>query len=132
MEKQEVKPFKKAAYSLVKWQLMVIICLVFILGLFAGMQAGKSALLGGLAYWLPNVFFVSCLFARADLQKPVRFLIILMLGEMAKLFIGALIFILIIKHMSVSVLAVLAGYIVAIISFWIASVIYFSQSQEKL
>lgn len=124
-----LKPIKTQAYQIVFWQLMIIMGLAVVLFLLRGMQNGFSALMGGLAYWLPTCAFVWRIFARANVRAAKQFVIAFFAGEAAKLLISAILFLLIVKYLPVNTLSVLIGFIGAIVAFWIASFTFLSQNQ---
>lgn len=121
---------KTQAYQLIVWQLFVIVGIALILLLLQGIQQSWSALLGGLAYCLPNLFFVWRLFSYANVRTALRFVIAFFAGEVAKLTFSGILFVLIIKFLPVSSLSVLIGFLGAIISFWLISIIYLFRHQE--
>lgn len=112
---------KTEAYRIVYWQLIVITGLALVLLLLKGLHSGLSAFLGGLAYGLPNLAFVWRVFDHAGAQAASRFVIAFVLGEAFKLFISAILFVLIIKYLSMSALYTLIGFCGAIIAFWVVS-----------
>lgn len=120
------KSLKKDAYKLVLWQLIIIVALAILLFLVQGMRSGYSVLLGGMAYVLPNFMFVWRVFENTTAQGARRFLIAFVVGEATKLFLSAVLFVLIVKYLPVSVLSVLGGYITAIFGFWVVSFVYMS------
>jgi ATP synthase protein I len=117
------------AYKLVFWQFIVIAGLALILLLLQGMKSSLSALLGGMAYVLPNFMFVWRVYARNSVQEAKRFLVAFVVGESSKLFISAALFVLIVKFLPVNLLAVLGGYIAAIFAFWVVSFVVMSHDR---
>jgi len=115
---------KKEAFRIIYWQLILIVGLALVLFLLRGIQSGFSALLGGLAYWLPTLLFVWRVFARASVQTAKQFLLLFVAGEGVKLLLSAVLFVLIVKMMPVNVLSVLIGFVGAVVSFWIASLCF--------
>jgi ATP synthase protein I len=115
------------AIKMVLWQFAVIVVLSVILFLLQGTQSGLSALLGGLAYCIPNFMFVWRVFERTTARAAKQFLTAFLLGEVTKLLLSAVLFILIVKFLPVKVISVLGGYIAAIMAFWVVSFITMSQ-----
>ena len=113
------KSLKTQAFYLMFWQLLVIAGLAVILFLIQGMQGAFSALLGGLAYWLPTALFAWRIFAHASARMAQKFVMAFIAGEMVKLFLSAFLFLLMAKYLPVNVLSMLIGFIGAIIAFWI-------------
>jgi ATP synthase protein I len=95
------------------------------------LQSGISTLLGGLAYCVPNLMFVWRVFARTSAQAARSFLVAFFAGEVSKLFLSAIFFVLIVKYMAVDFKFVLAGYICAIVAFWVASFIFMAQDHKQ-
>ncbi len=112
---------------LIFWQVAIVTGLAFILGLLQGVGSGCSALLGGLAYCLPNFIFVRRVFVNTNARAAKQFIINFGIGEALKLFSGAIIFVLIVKYLPVQVLPALGGYIAAIIGFWIISMVFMAR-----
>lgn len=113
---------KKQLFQVVNWQLIVIIGLS-LLTLVGGMKAGLSTLLGGLAYWLPTLFFIWRVSAHTGANAAQRFLIAFFTGEVAKLILSGALFLIVIKYLPVDLIYVLTGFIGAIIAFWIVSIV---------
>ena len=124
-----LQAIKTQAYRIVFWQLMIIMGLAIVLFLLRAIQNGVSALLGGLAYWLPTLLFIWRVFARSTIRAAKQFLVTFFVGETAKLFASAILFLLIAKFLPVNVLSLLLGYIGAIFAFWIASLFFLSRHQ---
>jgi ATP synthase protein I len=118
---------KSEAYTLVFWQLCVVVGLALILFLLKGLQSGCSSLLGGLAYCVPNFLFVWRVFSRTSAQAASSFLVSFFAGEVSKLFLSGILFVLIVKYLTVDFKFVLAGYIAAIVAFWLVSFIFLAQ-----
>lgn len=115
------------AIKLVFWQFLFVLGLALILLIVQGEQSAISAVLGGAAYCLPNLLFVWRVFARTTPRAAKQFLIAFVLGETTKLFLSAILFVLIVKYLPIKLLAVLGGYITAIMAFWIVSFIFMSR-----
>lgn len=125
------KPLKKIiqheAYWIVFLQLVCVCCLALIALSFAGIKNSLSVLAGGLAYGLPNLIFVWRVFRYAGVRQMNQFVIAFFMGEMLKLLISAILFLLIVKYLPLSLLSVLVGFIGAIVSFWIVCMWHFSR-----
>ncbi len=115
------------AYRIVFWQLACVVLLAlggFILG---GIKTGLSVFAGGMAYGLANLIFVWRVFRYVGAQQMNQFAAAFMLGEMGKLILSGILFIVIVKYLPVSLLSVLIGFIGAIVSFWIVCMWQFSR-----
>lgn len=113
---------KKELYRIVLWQLVVIIGVTLMLTAIQGLKAGCSVFLGGLAYWLPTLFFIWRVARHAGAHAARRFVIAFMVGEAAKLFFSGILFILILKYVPVELMDILTGFIIAIAAFWVAAI----------
>jgi ATP synthase protein I len=129
------KPLKKLvqqeAYRLVGWQLAGVLLLALLALLIRGTLSGFSVLMGGVAYVLPNLVFVWRVFRYAGASQMDKFMAAFFIGEMLKLFLAAILFLMIVKYLPHSLLSVLIGFVGAIVSFWIACMWHFSR-QSKL
>lgn len=114
---------KKQLFQVVNWQLIVIVGLAFLILILGGKKAGISTLLGGLAYWLPTLFFIWRVSAHTGARAAQRFLIAFFTGEVAKLVLSGVLFLLIINYAPVDLIYVLTGFVGAIIAFWIVSIV---------
>lgn len=120
---------KKEAYQIIYWQLILIVGFAVVLFLLQNMKSGVSALLGGLAYWLPTLLFVWRVFTRTTARAAKQFLVAFIAGEGIKLLLSATLFVLIVKNMPVNVLSVLAGFVCAVIAFWVASLVLLARHE---
>ncbi len=121
---------RNEAYRIVYWQLMLIIGLALVLLFIQGIRSGLSVALGGLAYWLPTLLFVWRVFARTTARAARQFMVAFVLGETIKLFLSAILFVLIVKYLPVQLLSVLIGFVGAVIAFWISAVILLTKDEE--
>ena len=119
-----------AAYRIVLLQLSGVVAISLIALILFGKISGFSALMGGLAYGLPNLVFVWRVFRFSGAAQMAQFVAAFFIGEMLKLVISAILFLLIVKYLPISLLSVLVGYIGGIVSFWIASMWLFTKKAE--
>lgn len=84
-------------------------------------QAGYSFLLGGVLWFIPELFRVYRLFHRMEMH-PQQAVMKFYLAEVVKLLMVALLFVLMVKLFSVSFLWFIAGYFVAQITFFIKGI----------
>jgi len=121
---------QREAYRIVLLQLSGVVVIALIALILVGKMSGFSALMGGLAYGLPNLIFVWRVFRYAGASQMVQFMAAFFIGEMLKLAISAILFLLIVKYLPISLLSVLVGYVGGIVSFWIASMWLFTKKAE--
>ena len=118
---------QQAAYRLVVWQLAGVIILSFLALLFSGIKSGYSVFAGGLCYGLPNLVFAWAVFKFAGAKQMTQFMVAFFFGELMKLVLSAILFISVVNSLPVSLLSVFVGFIGAIVSFWIVSIVQFSK-----
>ncbi len=125
------KPLKKLiqqeAYYIVFWQLVGVVVLAVLALAVSGITGGFSVLAGGMAYGFANLIFVWRVFRYAGAQQMNLFIAAFFFGEMIKLFLSAVLFIIIVKYLPVSLLSTLIGFAGAIVSFWIVCLWHFSK-----
>lgn len=118
------------AYEIVALQLSGVVLLAVFALLVKGKISGISVFAGGMAYGLPNLGFVWRVFRYSGANQMTQFMTAFFIGEMIKLFLSAIIFIVIVKYLPVSLLSVLVGFIGAIVSFWIVCMWHFSKQSK--
>lgn len=119
------------AYRLVLWQLAGVLILAFFALIIRGFTSGYSVLAGGLSYGLPNLLFVWLVFRFVGAQQMTRFMVAFFFGEMLKLIISAILFLVIVQTLPISLLSVLTGFVGAIVSFWVACLWLFSKTSGR-
>jgi ATP synthase protein I len=112
---------RNAAYRLVAIPASVIIITSFITLIFADTKFAYSIGLGGCVWILPNFYFAYKLFHRIE-TKANNFISVFYRTELFKLALSALLFIAIVKWLSVTLSAIFIGYFVALVSFWVSAV----------
>lgn len=120
------KRIRHQAYQIVWWQLVGVIVLAGMAFILGGSQSSLSVLLGGMAYGLPNLVFVWRVFRYSGAHQMTQFFAAFCFGEMIKLILSAILFLLIVKYLPVSLLSVLVGFVGAIVSFWVVCMWNFS------
>lgn len=90
---------------------------------FLGENSGVSALLGGLAWILPGFYFTRRVFIAMRSGKPRYMLKEFYVAEFYKLFFSAVLMILALKLFSVVAIPFISGYIIALFSCGIISVL---------
>jgi len=106
-----------------------VLLLAGIACLLAGLNSGFSVLSGGLAYGLPNLLFVFCVFRFTGAQQMSQFMAAFYAGEAIKLILSGILFVLVVKYLPVSLSSVVVGFVGAIVSFWIASFWQFARQR---
>jgi ATP synthase protein I len=122
---------QQQAFSIVYWQTFGVIALALITWAIFGIFHGMSVLYGGLAYCLPNLLFVWRVFRYSGAKQMNQFMAAFFLGEMIKLILSGILFLLVVKYWSVSLLSMLVGFVGAIVLFWIVSIWRFARQTNK-
>jgi ATP synthase protein I len=107
------------ALRMMLWQLLVILGLSAAVLLIQGAQTAFSVLLGGLCYWLPTLVFATRIFKFATARQAKQFVAAFFVGEMLKLMLSAILFVFSAKYLPVMALAMMVGYMGAIVAFWV-------------
>jgi ATP synthase protein I len=103
----QIQAFSIAALSVVVW------------GLFGPIEAGSAAV-GGLAAFLPNLYF-AIKFGRPDPKKSAQDVLkAFYVGEAVKLALTALLFALVFQIPGILVIPMFVGFIAVIMVFWFA------------
>jgi ATP synthase protein I len=117
-----LQPFRAQAYKLIYAQIAVILLLFFCFWLFKNIQAGYSAFLGGMACVIPSVYFVKKVFSSYK-RSSQKIVLDFYLAEFIKLFLSAILLVLIFKLLPVKLVALVSGYISAYLAIWLMPLI---------
>ncbi|MCE3239088.1 MAG: hypothetical protein K0R24_2069 [Gammaproteobacteria bacterium] len=123
-----IKLITGAVYRILFYQLTIIIGLTGMLFLLKGKQSALSVLAGGLAYWVPTLFFVRGVVSTTGARAIAWFMTTFFVGEAIKLVASGGLFLLAIRYFHADVIYALLGLMSAIVAFWIASVICVSRT----
>lgn len=100
-------------------QALIVIVVSSGFALISGLQSAKSPLLGGLAAFVPNLYFALRVF-RVSGQNAKKIVNSFYAGESGKLILTALLFFVIFQIPNIDILTLLSGYIAALSVFWFA------------
>ena len=101
------------------YQILIILIITAGFAFAGGWQQGLSSALGGMAAFVPNLYFA--LRIHRSSGKPARKIVnSFYAGESGKLLLTAALFIMIFKVPHIEILPLLAGYIAALSVFWFA------------
>ncbi len=104
---------------ILSYQLLIVLIIAVGFALFGGWQQGLSSALGGVAAFIPNLYFALRVYKSEG--KPARKIMnAFYAGESGKLLLTAALFILIFRVPNIAILPLLAGYIAALSVFWFA------------
>jgi len=104
-------------------QAIVVIAIAIGFFFYQGRFFAISVIVGGVLCVLPNLLFARWWFAYYSASATARLVKVFYLGELAKLCSIGVLFLLVIKFLSVSLLGCLIGFICAQIAFWVASLV---------
>jgi ATP synthase protein I len=108
-----------AVSKILGYQILIILIITAGFGFAGGSQQGLSSALGGMAAFIPNLYFALRIVRSSG--KPARNIVnSFYAGESGKLLLTAALFIMIFKVPNIQILPLLAGYITALSVFWFA------------
>jgi ATP synthase protein I len=105
--------------KILAYQILIILIITAGFAFAGGWQQGLSSALGGMAAFVPNMYFALRI-ARSSGMPARKILNSFYAGESGKLLLTAALFILIFKVPNIEILPLLAGYIAALSVFWFA------------
>ena len=109
-----------AVKRLLQLQMLTVILVCAAAGVLAGKGHAVSALLGGLAGFLPNALF-ALVFGRKDPQKTADQVVrAFYFGETLKLFFTALLFVIVFHLPGIFPLPLFAAFLAVTAVFWVA------------
>jgi ATP synthase protein I len=105
--------------KILSYQVLIILIITVGFTIAGGGQQGLSSVLGGIAAFIPNLYFALHIVKSSG--KPARKLVnSFYAGESGKLLLTAVLFIMIFKVPNIQILPLLTGYIAALSVFWFA------------
>ncbi len=105
--------------KILSYQVLIIIIMALGFAIAQGWQKALSPALGGIAAFIPNLYFALRIYKTAgqDAKKIVRSFYA---GESGKLLLTAAMFIMIFQIPTIEILPLLSGYVTALSVFWFA------------
>ncbi len=110
---------QSAVSKILAYQILVSLFISAGFALYKGHDYAISSLLGGGAAFIPNLFFALILFKSSG-RSARNVLNSLYIGELGKLLLTGLLFVIIFNTPNIEVLPLLVGYITALSVFWFA------------
>jgi len=105
--------------KILSYQILIILIITALLAGYGGMSYAISCALGGVAAFIPNLYFA--LRIHKTVGQPARKVMnSFYAGESGKLILTAALFVLIFKVPNIAILPLLLGYIAALSVFWFA------------
>jgi ATP synthase protein I len=111
---------RRVAFTVVLWQGAVTIVVALVSWLVASRLAAVSALAGGGISTLASLVMAALSFRRSSLADPQSAVRGFYVGEAAKLATVVVLFIVILRTMKVSPLAMFAAYVATFFVYWVA------------
>lgn len=111
---------RRVAYSVVLWQGAVTIVVALVSYAMSGRLAAVSALVGGGISTLASLVMAALSFRRSSLANAYSAVRGFYVGEAAKLATVVVLFIVVLRTMKVSPLAMFAAYVATFFVYWVA------------
>lgn len=119
-ERQGISGVKR----LLKVQLIASVLISLVLGLIFGQKEALSAMLGGLVAIIPSALFARKLFRHQGAQAARQIVKGFYLGEALKIVSSVILFTLVFLYFKLTPLAFFFTYIVVLMSYWFAPLIF--------
>ena len=126
---------RRVAYSVVLWQGAVTIVVALVSYGMAGRLAAMSALIGGGISTLASLVMAALSFRRSSLANAYSAVRGFYVGEAAKLATVVVLFVMVLRTLKVSPLAMFAAYVATFFVYWVAlanALPTLGQSKDKL
>jgi ATP synthase protein I len=126
---------RRVAYSVVLWQGAVTIVVALVSYAIAGRLAALSALIGGGISTLASLVMAALSFRRSSLANAYSAVRGFYVGEAAKLATVVVLFVMVLRTLKVSPLAMFAAYVATFFVYWVAlanALPTLGQSKDKL
>jgi F0F1-type ATP synthase assembly protein I len=111
---------RRVAFTVVLWQGAVTVAVALVSWFVASRLAAVSALVGGGISTLASLVMAALSFRRSSLADPHSAVRGFYVGEAAKLATVVVLFILVLRTMKVSPLAMFAAYVATFFVYWVA------------
>lgn len=111
---------RRVAFTVVFWQGVVTVAVAIVSYWIAGRLAAVSALIGGGISTLASLVMAALSFRRSSLANPYSAVRGFYVGEAAKLATVVVLFVMVLRTMKVSPLAMFAAYVATFFVYWVA------------
>jgi ATP synthase protein I len=105
--------------KILSYQVLIILIITAAFAVKGGGQQALSAILGGVAAFVPNLYFALRIHRSAG-QEPRKIVNSFYAGESGKLLLTAALFMMIFQVSNIQILPLLVGYVAALSVFWFA------------
>ena len=126
---------RRVAFTVVLWQGVVTVVVALVSYMIAGRLAASSALAGGGISTLASLVMAALSFRRSSLANPHSAVRGFYVGEAAKLATVVVLFVMVLRTLKVSPLAMFAAYVATFFVYWVAlanALPTLGQSKDKL
>lgn len=100
---------KIAVIQFLAKQLILLLVIASIIAAIGHYSAAKSALLGGLLVWIPNVFLVFFIFSQDSISDPKKIVNAFYVGEVLKILLMCILFVLMLHWYTIALIPFLIG-----------------------
>ncbi|MEJ1964376.1 MAG: ATP synthase subunit I [Gammaproteobacteria bacterium] len=111
---------RRVAFTVVLWQGAVTVAVALVSYMVAGRLAALSAFIGGGISTLASLVMASLSFRRSSLANPYSAVRGFYVGEAAKLATVVVLFVVVLRTLKVSPLAMFAAYMATFFVYWVA------------
>ena len=101
------------------YQILIILIITAGFAIIGGWQQGLYSALGGVAAFIPNLYFALRIYRTSGLN-PRKIVNSFYAGESGKLLLTAALFVMIFQLQNIKILPLLVGYVTALSVFWFA------------
>ena len=108
---------KIAVATFLAYQLIVLLLIALFLRLTWNHSAAISALLGGLLVWIPNIFLAIFIFTRVFIRDPKKIVNAFYMGEMLKIVLMCVLFVLMLHWYEVALGPFLIGMMITYLTY---------------
>ncbi|OGT30038.1 MAG: hypothetical protein A3E87_09920 [Gammaproteobacteria bacterium RIFCSPHIGHO2_12_FULL_35_23] len=130
VQELETKNPKQLVYRIIYVQLLLTVLMAAIIWTIKDFKAAYSALVAGAICALANWYFVWRVFRYQGAREAKKFVIAFCLGEIMKLIILSLLFVLAVIYLKVAVGPFLISFIINIMIYWFAPFIIFGFEKQ--
>lgn len=127
MVKRIEQRIQSDAYAIITRQLLGISILCALVLVLFGQFAAVSFMIGGLAYGLPDLFFVWRFIQYKGVNAVNEFMARFFTGKMVKLILRSMLVVMAIVQLPLNTLWVIIGFVCCPFMFWVACMMHFSR-----
>jgi ATP synthase protein I len=118
---------QKIVRKLIILQVMVTLIIAAVMWITMDGQAAYSAIIAGLICTVSNAYFGWKVFKYKGARAAKKFVVAFCIGELAKLFIQAALFVLAVLFLNIAIIPFLISYVINLMVLWLAPFINFKE-----